>query len=106
MGREDSLLPNCNAIVALHPDEATGVIVETAVENEIPFVVVPCCVFSRLFPERIKLSKEGENNIVSTYFELIDWLVNKHPAIKVTRLPFKGANLAIWATFDNESKST
>jgi len=70
-------------------------------------VVVPCCVFSRLFPERIKpLGKEGENNIVSTYFELLDWLVAKHPAINVTRLPFDGANLALWATFDNETRST
>ena len=103
MCSDDSLLPNCNAIVALHPDEATGVIVETAVENEIPFVVVPCCVFSRLFPERIKPGKEGENKIVSTYFELIDWLVDKHPAINVTRLPFDGANLALWATFDSEN---
>jgi len=103
MCSEDNLLSNCNAIVALHPDEATGIIVETAVENEIPFLVVPCCVFSRLFPQRIKPSKEGENNIVSTYFELIDWLVAKHPAINVTRLPFKGANLALWATFDNET---
>ena len=104
MCSEDNLLSTCNAIVALHPDEATGVIVETAVENEIPFVVVPCCVFSRLFPKRIKpLGKEGENNIVSTYFELIDWLVDKHPAIKVTRLPFDGANIAVWATFDNET---
>lgn len=37
---EDQLLPNCMAIVALHPDEATGVIVETAVKHRIPFVVV------------------------------------------------------------------
>ena len=105
MCSEDNLLANCNAIVALHPDEATGVIVETAVKHEIPFVVVPCCVFSRLFPDRIKptvAGTEGENHanaIVSTYYDLIDWLVAKHPAIKVTRLPFDGANLAVWATF-------
>ena len=37
---DDKLLPNCAAIVALHPDEATGVIVETAVKYRIPFVVV------------------------------------------------------------------
>ncbi len=48
----DKLLPSCSAIVALHPDEATGVIVQTAVQNKIPFCVIPCCVFSRLFPER------------------------------------------------------
>jgi hypothetical protein len=36
----DQLLPNCTAIVALHPDEATGVILQTAVKHRIPFVVV------------------------------------------------------------------
>ncbi|KAL7552926.1 hypothetical protein ACHAWF_016176, partial [Thalassiosira exigua] len=103
MCSDDNLLPNCTAIVALHPDEATGDIVSTAVESKIPFVVVPCCVFSRLFPDRIKPVREGEeisaNTTVSTYFDLIDWLIAKHPAIKVTRLPFEGANIAVWATF-------
>ena len=37
---EDQLLLNCTAIVGLHPDEATGMIVKIAVENRIPFVVV------------------------------------------------------------------
>ncbi len=37
MNSNDILLPNCAAIVALHPDEATGVIVQTAVQNKIPF---------------------------------------------------------------------
>ena len=98
MSSNDKLLPNCAAIVALHPDEATGVIVQTAVENKIPFVVVPCCVFSRLFPERTKPGGRG-GGVVSTYYELIDWLVDLHPAIRVTTLPFEGANLAVWATF-------
>lgn len=106
MCSDDNLLPNCLAVVALHPDEATGPIVEIAVENGIPFLVIPCCVFSRLFPERMKPQVEdrsgsagGSNTIVSTYYDLIDWLVAKHPAIKVTRLPFEGANIAVWATF-------
>ncbi|KAL7543598.1 hypothetical protein ACHAXR_012928 [Thalassiosira sp. AJA248-18] len=106
MCSEDNLLPNCTAIAALHPDEATGSIIETAVEHEIPFVAVPCCVFSRLFPERVipvaedwSATAGGNNAIVSTYHDLIDWLVAKHPAIKVTRLPFEGSNIAVWATF-------
>ncbi|KAL7478993.1 hypothetical protein ACHAW6_004745 [Cyclotella cf. meneghiniana] len=80
MHSEDRLLPNSTAIVALHPDEATGIIVETAVEQRIPFVVM-------------------EGNVVSTYYDLIDWLVAKDPSIQVTQLPFDGANIAIWATF-------
>jgi hypothetical protein len=97
MASDDKLLPNCAAIVALHPDEATGVIVQTAVENKIPFCVVPCCVFSRLFPERI--NPGGKGGVVSTYYELIDWLVDLHPEIRVTTLPFEGANFAVWAIF-------
>ena len=31
-------------LVGMHPDEATDVIIVEAVKNNIPFVVVPCCV--------------------------------------------------------------
>ena len=94
---ETGLLSACDGIVALHPDEATGVIVDCAVARRIPFVVVPCCVFSRLFPDRVKPS-DGKT-LVSTYLDLIDWLVAKDPSIRVTRLPFDGANLAVWSAF-------
>jgi hypothetical protein len=36
----------------MHPDQATGSIVEFAMENYKPFAVIPCCVFPRLFPNR------------------------------------------------------
>merc|ERR1711862_996448 len=99
MCSEDNLLSRCDAIVALHPDEATGDIVECAVENRIPFVAVPCCVFSRLFPERFRpdVKKGDVNSLVSTYSDLLDWLVAKDPSIRVTQLPFEGANLAVWS---------
>lgn len=106
MCSEDNLLPNCMAIVALHPNEATGSIITLAMENKIPFMVVTCCVFSRLFPECIKplvgvghRSAAGNNAVVSTYYDLLDWIVAKHPAIKVTCLPFEGANIAVWSSF-------
>lgn len=94
---ETGLLSACDGIVALHPDEATGDIVDCAVARRTPFVVVPCCVFSRLFPDRVKPS-DGKT-LVSTYLDLIDWLVAKDPSIRVTRLPFDGANLAVWSAF-------
>eukprot|EP00816_Leptocylindrus_hargravesii_P001364 CAMPEP_0196819336 /NCGR_PEP_ID=MMETSP1362-20130617/70106_1 /TAXON_ID=163516 /ORGANISM="Leptocylindrus danicus, Strain CCMP1856" /LENGTH=384 /DNA_ID=CAMNT_0042197789 /DNA_START=85 /DNA_END=1236 /DNA_ORIENTATION=+ len=49
---EHDLVSRCSAIVALHPDEATDSIVNVAVQRRIPFVIVPCCVFARLFPNR------------------------------------------------------
>lgn len=70
-------------------------------------MVVPCCVFSRLFPDRIKPRSgvggdgyaDSGISLVSTYYDLIDWLLAKHPSICVTRLPFDGANLAVWSSF-------
>lgn len=94
----DRLLPTCRAIVALHPDEATGDIVEFAVKHQIPFVVVPCCVFSRLFPDRLK---PGTREIVATYDDLIEWLVDKDPSIRLSTLPFDGSNKAVWSMFSS-----
>ncbi len=104
----DNLLQSCSAIVALHPDEATGEVVDFAVRHRIPFVVVPCCVFSRLFPHRLKPNtlnrQEGGINrtreIVRTYDDLIEYLVAKDKSIKITKLDFDGANFALWSTFD------
>lgn len=90
------LLANCSAIVALHPDEATGSIVDMAVRKRVPFVVMPCCVFSRLFPDRYL---PGSGDPVSTYDDLIQFLMAKDPEIQKTVLPFDGANIALWSTF-------
>jgi len=42
---------------------------------------------------------QNTGGIVSTYYDLIHWLVAKYPAIKVTLLPFDGTNIAVRATF-------
>jgi hypothetical protein len=91
-----ALLEDCSAIVALHPDEATDAIVDMAVRKRVPFVIMPCCVFSRLFPGR-RLANSIDP--VCTYADLIDYLMAKDPAIQKTVLPFEGANIALWATF-------
>ncbi len=109
----DGLLSSCSAIVALHPDEATGEIVDFAVKHQTPFVVVPCCVFSRLFPTRYKPLKRRSSTemdmnmpqtreIVSTYDDLVEYLVNKDESIRITKLNFEGANLALWSMFDKK----
>ncbi len=94
---EHDLLRNCSAIVACHPDEATDAIVDLAIHQKIPFVVVPCCVFSRYFTYR---RKPGTNLPVTTYEDLIDYLVSKNESnIQKTTLPFEGANVALWSVF-------
>lgn len=95
-GFEHDLLQKCSAIVALHPDEATDAAVDAAVQSKTPFAIVPCCVFSRLFPNR-KLP--GTNQPVSTYQDLLDYLAGKHVSIKRAELPFEGANTILWCTF-------
>ncbi len=110
MCSEDDLLPRCSAIVALHPDEATGDIVDFAVTHRLPFVVIPCCVFSRLFPMRFKPLPEGydknkRQELVSTYDDLIEYLCLKDESIKVSKLDFDGANIVLWSTFSNEACS-
>jgi len=114
----DMLLPSCSAILALHPDEATGDIVGLAVQYRIPFLIVPCCVFSRLFPDRFKplrllSTKDGssgggndlgvvDRQVVSTYDDLIEYLVDKDDSIQVTKLDFDGANMGLWSTFPGQ----
>jgi hypothetical protein len=95
-GDDHELVVNCSAIVALHPDEATDVIVDMAVQRRVPFVIVPCCVFSRLFPDR---QKPNTDLPVTTYLEFIDYLTSKHESIRRTTLPFEGANVALWSIF-------
>jgi len=94
----DDILLNCSAIAALHPDEATDAIVDVAVRHRIPFVIVPCCVFYRLFPHRTVL-RENTNHPVSTYEDLLDYLQAKDKSIQRTQLPFDGANTLLWSIF-------
>ena len=79
---EDKILENCSCIIGLHPDQATGAIVEFAVKHRKPFIVVPCCVFSRLFPNRFVPSsgtQGGDKKVVSTKDELVEWCVGLDP---------------------------
>ena len=89
--QDDGMMIEASAVVALHPDEATESIVDVCVQYEKPFVIVPCCVFSRLFPHR---------SHITTYHQFIDYLQSKHPTIQKTNLEnFQGANIALWSTF-------
>lgn len=97
--KESELVKNASAVVALHPDEATGGIVHVAVEKRIPFVVVPCCVFCRLFPERRKASN---NQMVSSYEDLVEYLKEQDSSIQQTQLPFEGKNTVLWSAFSTE----
>ena len=89
------LRKSVSALVALHPDEATGEIVQQAVKHRIPFCIVPCCVFARLFPDRTL--QDGKP--VSSYEDLLDFLQEQDPSIQRTQLSFGGKNIALWSVF-------
>ena len=50
--RESELLQGADAIVGMHPDQATEHIVDAALLHGLPTAVVPCCVFPQLAPHR------------------------------------------------------
>ncbi|KAG7351142.1 methyltransferase domain containing protein [Nitzschia inconspicua] len=88
-------LLQASALVGLHPDEATADIVKQAVQHRIPFMVVPCCVFARLFPHR----RKRDGNPVNTYEDLLEYLQEMDPSIQRMTLPLEGRNIALWSTF-------
>jgi hypothetical protein len=80
-------------IVGMHPDQATGAIVEAANELDKPFAVVPCCVFSRMFPDR--LTPEGRP--VALYEELLSFLsVSPNGSVQRATLPFEGRKVVLF----------
>merc|ERR1712176_857264 len=80
------ILLNAGGIFGLHPDQATEAIVDCALEYEIPFAIVPCCVYPSLFPDRRLASGQG----VVKYKGFLQFLMEKDSRIQTARLPFKG----------------
>jgi len=94
---------NCSLMIGMHADGATEAIVDAALEFGKPFVVVPCCVFPNLFPQR-RLAVRGSAGDhgrattvpVRTYEQFCQYLADKDPRFKTSILPFEGRNVAIW----------
>lgn len=105
------LAERCSLVIALHPDEATEAAVRFAVNRRKPFAVVPCCVYSRIFPERrlrvdapsadTHRSAGGDEppaaryQPVTTYEDLLAYLQQMHPAIKRAVLPGCGGKSTV-----------
>jgi len=89
-------LETATVIVGLHPDEATGAICEFALRHSRPFAVVPCCVFSDLFPDRRVQGEYGEHT-VRTHEDLCQWLLAQGQQIEECFLNFEGKNRVIFS---------
>ncbi|KAL3782701.1 hypothetical protein HJC23_012220 [Cyclotella cryptica] len=86
------ILQNCKLIIGFHPDQAAGDIAEFAIAQNIPYCIVPCCVYFDCFPKR-KL----QNGIaVKTYDQLVDWLCEKDPRARIATLDVEGKNKVVY----------
>lgn len=89
------LFSNCSLVMGLHPDQATEPILEFAVQQQLPFAVMPCCVFPRLFPDRRLQQADGSLVPVSSYEQLVAYLVQRGGAQRSV-LGFEGANTVVY----------
>lgn len=86
------LFATCSMLLGMHPDEATEVIVDTALAHRKPFAIVPCCVMSRQFPDRVC----ADGTPVATYEAFVTYLREKHAGIHTAFLPFAGRNQVLY----------
>ena len=92
--KHPTLLKNVSLVVGLHPDQATEPLVDTALAFELPFAVIPCCVFSHENPHR-KLKNGDDPN---TYESFCQYLTEKNPSISTESLSFRGRNTVLFKT--------
>jgi len=93
------LVDSCSLIIGLHPDQATGSIVQVASERNKPFAVVPCCVFSAEFPDR----RLSDGSHVHSFEDLIIWLHEQAKApVEQAELQLLGKNLVLFSRPANE----
>lgn len=89
------LFSDCSIVVGLHPDQATEPILDLSVQQQLPFAVMPCCVFPRLFAHRRLQQANGVSVPVVTYEQLVGYLVQRGDA-QQTVLDFEGANILVY----------
>jgi hypothetical protein len=103
-----NLLLRTKLIVGFHPDQATEAILDLAGLLQVPYCLVPCCVFPSQFPQRtLKRSRlasdetdgtsENEKRVpVKNYADLIEYLQQK--AHQPSQMPQCVDHLAFHAT--------
>ena len=79
-----NILTNARLILGFHPDEATEPCIDLALATKTPFVVCPCCVFPRQFPQR-----RLDEHAVSSYGDFLRYLRKKHPRMRMGKLHFE-----------------
>jgi hypothetical protein len=85
------IMANCSILVGLHPDQATGDLVDYALAHNKPFAVVPCCTFHEHFRDRFLPSGKP----VKSYADLVQWILAKDSRILKDELPTGGRNIVL-----------
>ena len=97
------LFTDCSLLVGMHPDEATEAIVDIALALGKPFAIVPCCVMSRVFPNR----QCRDGTLVDRYETFVRYLSEKHPSVQSAFLPFAGRNQVLYLfNYDTEQRAS
>jgi len=89
------LVEQHTVLVGLHPDQCTEDILDVALAA--PHIravaIVPCCVFPDLFQtRRLRHSQQ----VVRSYDQFLQYLLEKDPRLQQMRLPFDGKNECIY----------
>lgn len=89
-----SILQNkqCSILCGMHPDQATDHIIDIGLALNIPWAVVPCCVFPNLF----RMRKTYDVKSVRSYEDFCDFIRCKHRGITEADLPFRGRNKVLY----------
>ena len=80
---EEADLDSFDLLVAMHPDEATEPALRQALDKDMDFAIVPCCVFPM---DGVRRSQE----------EWPLYRASLAPGIETTTLPMTGANTVLW----------
>ena len=86
------ILRRCHLVVGLHPDQATGEIIEYAMAMNVPYCIVPCCVYSNAFAKR----KLRNGTRVTTFDHLVTWLCERDPRARTAELDLDGKNTVVY----------
>ncbi len=86
------VVSNCSIVLGMHPDQAVEHIIDFAIMNNKPFAVTPCCVYSYQFPAR----KLKNGSLVTSYSDLITYLLEKDYRIQQLVLDFEGRNIMLY----------
>jgi len=94
LGVAASIIKRSKLVIGLHPDQAAGDIAAFATDLGLPWCVVPCCVYSDMFPKR----RLQDGSQVKSHSQLLQWFSEAYPEAKATTLDAEGKNQVVYTT--------